>query len=139
MTQMYQLSNTMPVHTDSHVAVHMGDGAPVPHNAYQVDGADTYTDNGDMASETDNRWYDNNHQKIKASHQMHPTPDRVNAHIINAATGYPFFEDSFRVGSNRELELYKVRYVAGKGKSATLFYPDQETFERVTNNTKYNR
>lgn len=119
MTQIDQPFVPNAARTDHNVSVQV---APVPANTYvnpELEG-DEFSEGGVSSIVKSTALF----------YKSYPTPDRLNAHIINAATGIPYPDTRFRVGNKAESELFKVKYVGKKG-AATLFYPDGETYARV--------
>lgn len=68
--------------------------------------------------------------------KLFETKEKVNARIINAVTGIPYFDDEnkryrYVVGSKQEDDLFKVKMLAGLGKNtALLFYESPDQYER---------
>lgn len=74
---------------------------------------------------------------IKTKIRVHETKERVNARMVNAITGYPYYDDGnkrykYLVGSKQEDDLFKVKMLAGlpDGKTALLFYESPDQYER---------
>ena len=72
----------------------------------------------------------------KAKIKLYETKERVNARIINAVTGIPYYnedEDKYKyvVGSRQEDDLFKVKMLAGLGPNrAVFFYESPDQYER---------
>lgn len=69
--------------------------------------------------------------------KLYETKERVNARIINAVTGIPYFDEreepnrKYVVGSRQEDDLFKVKMLAGLGNhTALLFYESPDQYER---------
>ena len=71
-------------------------------------------------------------QKIR----LFPTRNSPGARMINAITGYPYYDDDnqqfpYRVGTKQEDDLFKVRMLDGScGSGDLLFYESPDQFER---------
>ena len=68
--------------------------------------------------------------------RLFPTRNSPGARMINAITGYPYYDDDnqqfpYRVGTKQEDDLFKVRMLDGScGKGELLFYESPDQFER---------
>ena len=75
-----------------------------------------------------------NNRRLKI--KLYETKQNVNARIINAVTGIPYYNDGdtkykYTVGSRQEQDLFKVKMCAGIGQNrGVFFYDSPEQYER---------
>lgn len=127
----YGLTRDQPAQTDVHVGVSAATALNVISEGYNANEYDSDADEQYPEIELAPPAHLEGFADPKSGQSgpiRHPTPERTNALIINAATGYPF-SDEFRVGSGLERQLFKVKYV-GKHGSKSLFYADEDAYTR---------
>jgi hypothetical protein len=72
---------------------------------------------------------------------LFPSQEHVNAHMINAITGIPYYNDDgpyqYKIGSVQEDDVFKVKFLTGENKipPITLCYDSPEQYEKHLSNT----